>query len=147
VLIEIGARARQAARMLATLSTEAKNRGLNLLADALIAHQEVILAANQADVHAAQQAGLSAALVDRLTLTPARLEGIAADVRGVASLPDPVGEVFESKTLANGLRYLLGADRVDLPPWVDGQRRAEEFSPGELVELANALAPGAGGRQ
>ncbi len=104
MLIEIGARARQAARMLATLSTEAKDHGLNILADALIAHQAVILAANQADVHAAQQADLSAALVDRLTLTPARLEGIAADVRGVASLPDPVGEVFESKTLANGLR-------------------------------------------
>jgi len=104
VLIEIGKRARQAARTVATLSTEAKDRGLNLLAEALIARQSVILAANQADVHAAQQAGLSPALVDRLTLTPARLEGIAADVQGVASLPDPVGEVFESKTLPNGLR-------------------------------------------
>ena len=104
MLIEIGKRARQAARTLATLPTEAKDRCLILLAEALIARQAIILAANQADVQAAQLAGLSPALVDRLTLTPARLEGIAADVRGVASLPDPVGEVFESKTLANGLR-------------------------------------------
>lgn len=104
MLTEIGRRARGAARTLALLSTEAKDRDLNLLADALIAHQAILLAANQADVHAAQQAGLSPGLIDRLTLTPARLEVMAADVRGVTSLPDPVGEEFESKTLANGLR-------------------------------------------
>jgi len=51
------------------------------------------------------------------------------------------------KTLANGLRYLLGPDHVDLPPWVDGRRRAEEFSVGELVALANALAPGGRGQR
>ncbi len=104
MLIEIGRRARQAARTLATLSTEAKDRGLRLLSDALIAEQGSILAANQADIQAAQQAGLSPTMLDRLTLTSERLEGIAADVRGVAALPDPVGETFEATTLANGLR-------------------------------------------
>jgi glutamate-5-semialdehyde dehydrogenase len=104
MLTDLGRRARQAARALATQPTEAKNRGLNLLAEALIENKGAILAANQVDVEAALRAGLSPAQVDRLTLNPVRLEGIAADVQGVAALPDPVGETFESTTLANGLR-------------------------------------------
>src|SRR6185369_7851286 len=74
------------------------------LADGLEREHADILAANAHDVAAAGAAGLSAALIDRLTLTPARLRGIAADVRVVAALPDPLGERFDERTLPNGLR-------------------------------------------
>ncbi|MCJ7511640.1 MAG: glutamate-5-semialdehyde dehydrogenase [Anaerolineales bacterium] len=104
MLTDFGIRARQAARALATQPRERKDRGLNLLAEALMANEAAILAANRVDVETALRAGLSPALVDRLTLDPARVEGIAADVQGVAALPDPVGETFESAILANGLR-------------------------------------------
>jgi glutamate-5-semialdehyde dehydrogenase len=100
----LGRRAKAAARMLATTSTAQKNEALHAIADEIDAVQESILAANHADVEAGQQAGLSEALIDRLRLTPARLDGIACDVRNVASLPDPVGEEFEVQTMPNGLR-------------------------------------------
>lgn len=100
----LGRRAKAAARTLATTSTDQKNQALYAIADALEAAQAAILAANLADVEAGQQAGLSEALIDRLRLTPARLEGIARDVRNVAGLPDPVGEEFEVQTMPNGLR-------------------------------------------
>jgi glutamate-5-semialdehyde dehydrogenase len=73
------------------------------MADALNTHASDLLQANQQDIEAAEQQRLSPALIDRLTLTPPRLQALAADLRQVASLPDPVGEVFGSETLANGL--------------------------------------------
>jgi glutamate-5-semialdehyde dehydrogenase (EC 1.2.1.41) len=63
-----------------------------------------VLAANAIDVAAGRDAGLSPALIDRMTLTPHRLEAIAADTRAVARLPDPVGERFDATVLGNGLR-------------------------------------------
>ncbi len=104
ILLEMGKRARAAAAHLAQLSSEVKNRLLLELAERLQAQQEMILAANASDVAAGRQAGLSEALLDRLALTPQRLEAIAADLRNVASLPDPVGETFESSVFENGLR-------------------------------------------
>ena len=104
MLTEIGVRARQAARRLASLPTDTKDDGLALLADALDERQAPILAANQDDVTEAKRSGLSPAMVDRLTLTPDRLAAMAADVRSVVALSDPVGEVFESGRLPNGLR-------------------------------------------
>jgi glutamate-5-semialdehyde dehydrogenase len=103
-LNEMGLAARQAARRLARAEAETKRRALAALAAGLAAGEGAILAANEQDVQAARQAGLSEALVDRLTLTPARLNAIALDVQGVADLPDPVGQAFDQRTLDNGLR-------------------------------------------
>ena len=108
----IGRRAKEAARRLATLGTDVKNRALLAMADALIAHQDEILRANQHDMQAAQEAGITGYILDRLLLTPERLAAIAADVRNVASLPDPVGQGFDQRTLPNGL--IAGKVRVPL---------------------------------
>jgi glutamate-5-semialdehyde dehydrogenase len=95
--------AKRAARELAALDTATKNAGLTAIADALIERAPEILAANAVDLAAGRQAGLSAALLDRLTLDPARIAGIAAGVRAIAALPDPVGEVLEGFRRPNGL--------------------------------------------
>ena len=100
----LGRRAKEAAHRLATTPTDRKNAALRAIAGALEAAEADILAANAADVVDGQAAGLTDAMIDRLTLTPARLAGIWADVQRVAELPDPVGETFEAGTLPNGLR-------------------------------------------
>ena len=102
--------AKQAARRLATLSTQVKNAALYGLADALIAHETDVLDANARDLERGRGDGLTPAVLDRLTLTRERLAAIAADVRNVAGLPDPVGESLEMKTLPNGM--LVGKMRV-----------------------------------
>lgn len=107
-----GAAAREAARALARLSSEVRNRALEAIAGELPARESDILAANAEDMEAGRQAGLSEAVLDRLLLTHERLEGIAADVRQVAMLPDPLGEMFDTRTLANGLQ--VGRKRVPL---------------------------------
>jgi glutamate-5-semialdehyde dehydrogenase len=68
-----------------------KNRFLSTLADWLLAQQDMITAENAQDIAAGRSNGLSDALIDRLTLTPARIEGMANDLRDVINLPDPVG--------------------------------------------------------
>jgi len=103
-LNDMGARARRAARALALTPTDRKNSALEAIAAALLEHAGEVLAANAIDVERGRAAGLSPALLDRMLLTQARLEGIAADARNVAQLPDPVGERFEQATLPNGLR-------------------------------------------
>jgi len=95
--------AKRASRGLALLPAEQKNRALHNLAEWLLTNVALITEANQQDVADGREAGLTDALIDRLTLTPARIEGMAADLRHVISLPDPVGEVFEEETLDNGL--------------------------------------------
>lgn len=102
--------AKLAARRLATLSTQVKNAALNALADALAAEARDILAANAQDLERARADGLSPAVIDRLALTEERLAAIAKDVRTVASLPDPVGETIEMRTLPNGM--MAGKMRV-----------------------------------
>ncbi len=102
--------AKQAARRLATLSAQVKNAALNGLADALSAHAGEILAANARDLDRGRADGLTPAVLDRLTLTEERLAGIANDVRAVALLPDPVGEMIEMRTLPNGM--MAGKMRV-----------------------------------
>lgn len=97
-------RAKVAARRLAFTSEAVKNKALEAIARGLAEDQDAILAANERDLAAGREAGLSEALLDRLLLNPKRLAGMAADVRSVAALPDPVGEVFEMRTLANGLQ-------------------------------------------
>ena len=111
-LEEKGKAAKAASRKLAFLPTEIKNRALLGIADALRAGQDEILAANSQDYKESEASGMSAAMLDRLMLNPSRLDGIAQDVRTVAALPDPVGEVIEERTLPNGLQ--LSKKRVPL---------------------------------
>jgi glutamate-5-semialdehyde dehydrogenase len=105
-------RARTAARVLGTLSTVVKDRALHAAADAVLANSEAIIAANAEDLKAARAAGTAAAMLDRLALNPQRIDGIAAGLRQVAGLPDPIGEVLRGRTLPNGLR--LRQQRVPL---------------------------------
>jgi len=95
--------AKAAARKLSGLSTPIKNRALEAIAEALITRQDEILAANNQDVERARDSGLAEAPLNRLRLTPEKLQGIAADVRTVARLEDPVGEVIDGRRLPNGL--------------------------------------------
>ena len=99
-----GAAAREAARLLAKASGHAKNTALDIVADELARRRSEILAANEKDLEAGRQAGLSDALLDRLMLDQDRLEGLATDVRAVAKLPDPVGETLDMREMPNGLR-------------------------------------------
>ena len=98
-----GQAARRAARPVARLSTEVKNRVLLTLAGLLESAAGETLAANAADYAEAQAGGMDAAMLDRLLLTEARLASIAADLRRVAALPDPVGEIIDMTTLPNGM--------------------------------------------
>ena len=100
---DMGARARAAARALALLSPVDRTRGLNAVAAAIRAAATDILDANAKDMAAAQTKGLSAAMLDRLALNPARVEAMAAGVEAVALLPDPVGRELARWTRPNGL--------------------------------------------
>ena len=100
---EICAAAKEASRSLASASSSVRNAALHAMADGLEARVDEILEANGRDMEAGAEAGLSAALLDRLRLTPERVAGIAGDVRSIAALPDPVGETIEGKRLPNGL--------------------------------------------
>ena len=107
-----GRAAKLASRRLAYISTDIKNRALRYIADDILLRKDEILAANEKDYKAARAAGMGAALLDRLMLNESRLEGIAADTLAVAALPDPVGEVYEMRTMPNGLQ--IGKKRVPI---------------------------------
>ena len=102
-LQQFGQEARKAAKALALLPTERKNEVLLHLADLLERQEEAILSANQKDIDQGQVNGLSDALIDRLRITPQRIQGIAADVRNVATLSDPVETIFDQTEMENGL--------------------------------------------
>ena len=85
------------------LTTEQKNAALNAMADALLSHEEEILAANALDLEAAK-GKVSDVMLDRLLLTPQRIAGMASGIRDVAALPDPVGNVLEEHTRSDGLK-------------------------------------------
>jgi glutamate-5-semialdehyde dehydrogenase len=95
--------AKVAARRLALTSSEVKNRALLAIASALEARTPEILEANARDLEAGRESGLSAALMDRLALDERRIAAMAAGVREIVALPDPVGEVLDGFRLANGL--------------------------------------------
>lgn len=101
---QLGRQALEASRALAVLPTETKNRILSAMADELEARAEIILAANARDLEAGREKGLSAAMLDRLMLDPKRLAAMAAGVREVVDLPDPVGCELDSWERPNGLR-------------------------------------------
>ena len=86
----------------ASLTTEQKNKALFAMAEALIQHTDLILAANTEDMAKAKGV-ISDVMLDRLMLSPARIEAMAEGIRQVADLPDPVGRVLESHTRADGL--------------------------------------------
>ena len=96
--------AKNASRSLAIVDSTKKNRFLSILADWLRENQDRILSENALDIADGKAGGLTDALVDRLTLTPARINGIANDLQHLITLPDPVGEIFEQSTNQQGLK-------------------------------------------
>jgi glutamate-5-semialdehyde dehydrogenase len=108
---DLAMRARAAARVLSLAPTEQKNRALDLMAQAIRANAATILAANTEDVAEAKAAGTTTAFLDRLTLTPARVEGMAEGIEAVGAIADPVGIVTESWQRPNGMTI----ERVRVP--------------------------------
>jgi glutamate-5-semialdehyde dehydrogenase len=108
---DLGARAKAASRVLRTAGSEAKDAALLNAADVLLDHADWVLAANAEDVAAAEAAGRTATVIDRLRLDHSRLESMAAGLRKVAALPDPVGEIVDGWVRPNGLRV----ERVRVP--------------------------------
>lgn len=109
---ELGEKAKKVSRKLAKMKSSEKNRALHIVADALIQSANNILAANMLDVENAVNNGMSKAMLDRLTLTPERIEGLADGVRQVASLNDPIGEVTHMWERPNGIK--IGKMRVPI---------------------------------
>jgi glutamate-5-semialdehyde dehydrogenase len=103
---------KEASRKLAYTGTDVKNKALHNIAEDLLKKKSEILAANKIDYKAGEASGMGAALLDRLMLNESRLEGVAADTRAVAALPDPVGEIYEMRTMPNGLQ--IGKKRVPI---------------------------------
>ncbi|ABD04964.1 glutamate-5-semialdehyde dehydrogenase [Rhodopseudomonas palustris HaA2] len=108
---DLGRRARAAARVLALASPEQKNRALEAMERAIRAGADKILAANAEDVADANASGANSAFLDRLTLTPARVEAMAEGIAVVRGIPDPVGAVTESWQRPNGMTI----ERVRVP--------------------------------
>ena len=132
-------RAREAALSMQAVSTETKNAALTKAAQLLNARTKEILAANARDLLRAQEKGLSQAFIERLTLTKARIEGMARGLEEVAALPDPVGETLDSWTRPNGLaiekkRVPIGVIAI-IPPQRDGGRG------GAVPEVGERRAP------
>ncbi|MGI8956509.1 MAG: glutamate-5-semialdehyde dehydrogenase [Chthoniobacterales bacterium] len=100
---DFGRRARAASRQLSQLSSEQKNAGLLAMADEIVARVATILTANEKDLVHAREQQLAAAMIDRLTLSAARVEAMAQGIRQVAALPDPVGEILREWTPPNGI--------------------------------------------
>ena len=100
----MGATALSASRELSTLETEKKNQILMAMADQLMADADTIIEANGVDISAAEQNGLTSAMIDRLRLDESRVESIADGIRQVASLPDPVGQIMDDWERPNGMR-------------------------------------------
>ncbi|WP_337267896.1 glutamate-5-semialdehyde dehydrogenase [Oryzifoliimicrobium ureilyticus] len=113
---EIGREAKAAARPLGFASTDAKNAALEAMAEAVLANKAAILAANAADLKDVESSDMVASFVDRLTLTEKRIEDIAAGIRAIAALPDPVGAVIADWGRPNGLQI----ERVRTPLGVIG---------------------------
>ncbi len=116
VMADIGARAKRAAQMLANATPEAKTKALNAMAVAIRAHEQDILSANAQDMAEAEGKRRPSAFLDRLKLTPERIEGMARGVEEIAALDDPVGDVIASWERPNGLRI----ERVRTPLGVIG---------------------------
>lgn len=111
-LDNIGKQAREAATVLNRIGMTKKEEALHAVAKALVEHTDMLLSANESDVRAAKENGMTQALLDRLTLTAARVRGMAEGLEQIAALEDPVGEVIAMKVRPNGLQ--IGQKRVPL---------------------------------
>ncbi len=109
---QLGRQARAASRVLASATTETKNQALLATAEALDANREVLIAANAEDMRLGAARQLDAALLDRLELTPARIDAMIEGLRQVASLPDPVGAITDMSYRPSGIQ--IGKMRVPL---------------------------------
>ena len=112
MLTEMGRSARAAFRQVAKADSAVKNETLRVLATLMEQGRDEIISANNLDLDAARASGMNDALIDRLTLTEKRLQGMSSDLRKLAELPDPVGECFDETVLPNGLK--LRRQRVPL---------------------------------
>ena len=108
----LGVRARAASQLIANADGQTKNKALNAIATALLDSQAELVSDNQKDMQAGQASGLAEALLDRLELTPARIEGMANGLRQIAMLPEPIGEISEMKFQPSGLQ--IGKMRVPI---------------------------------
>ncbi|TQV63222.1 MAG: glutamate-5-semialdehyde dehydrogenase [Halothiobacillaceae bacterium] len=108
----LGQQARQAARALARAETAAKNKALEAIAHAILEGADAIIAANQRDLDAGKAAGLDAAMLDRLSIDPARVAAMAEGVRQIIALPDPVGAISDMNYRPSGIQ--LGTMRVPI---------------------------------
>ncbi len=108
----LGETAREASRLLGRAETAAKNAALLAIADAIVAERERLVAANRKDLEAGRQRGLDAALLDRLELSDARIDGMAEGLRQIAALPDPVGAISGLDYRPSGIQ--VGRMRVPL---------------------------------
>jgi glutamate-5-semialdehyde dehydrogenase len=102
-VLHLAMRAKEASGQLAITSSETRNRALLVMAHALVAKQDEILAANAEDMAAARARGTAEGLLDRLELTPARIKSMSEALKEIGLLPDPIGEIVEGHTLPNGL--------------------------------------------
>jgi len=107
-----GRAAKEASHRLAYLSTDVKNNAIRNIAEDLRSKTKEVISANMLDMKEARANGINEVMQDRLLLNESRLEGMAKDVLGVVVLPDPVGEVFDMRTMPNGL--IIGKKRVPL---------------------------------
>lgn len=130
---DIAKRAKVASRSLQNATSGVKNELLHVIADALVASNEAIVAANQQDMERGRERGLTPGILDRLELNADRIAGIASALREVAGLPDPVGEIVRGSTLENGLKL----KQVRVPMGVVGM--IYEARPNVTVDAA-ALA-------
>ncbi len=108
----LGAQARAASRVMAAASTASKNAALLAMIDAIHSSRDVLQAANELDLQAGREKGLDAAMLDRLALTPARIDGMIEGLRQVAALQDPVGETTDMRYMPSGIQ--VGKMRVPL---------------------------------
>ncbi|MEW7977539.1 MAG: glutamate-5-semialdehyde dehydrogenase [Candidatus Sedimenticola endophacoides] len=109
---DLGRQARAASRRLAAAPTRAKNAALEAIAEDLDGHREALMAENAKDLEAGAAKGLDAALLDRLELTPARIDAMIEGLRQIAALPDPIGELFDMNYRPSGIQ--VGRMRVPL---------------------------------
>lgn len=111
-MTQLGQQARAASRVMAKANTGAKNRALSAIADAIASRREALIAANRIDLQNGRDNGLEPALLDRLELTPARIDTMIEGLHQVAALPDPVGEISELNYRPSGIQ--VGKMRVPL---------------------------------
>lgn len=130
-LIEMGQRAKQASLILAQCTNVEKNHALQIIAQQLESEQSEILVANAKDIQQARQNGLSEAMIDRLLLTPERIQAIANDVRHICSLADPVGKLIDGGILDSGLKI----ERIRVPLGVIGT--IYEARPNVTIDVAS----------